>query len=90
MVNQNNFFDLWDIFANELIGDATLTIFIGLILIVILALKSKTPYQVIILYVVLWFGAVYSVLLSNFNTIWVFLLLFVGLLFYFRIVKIMN
>lgn len=90
MVNQNNFFDLWDIFANELIGDATLTIFIGLIVIVMMGLRSKTPYQVIILYVVLWFGAVYSVLLSNFNVVWVFLLLFVGLLFYFRIVKIMN
>ncbi len=90
MVIQNNFFDLWDVFVNELIGDASLAIFLGVILIVIIASRTKTPYQVVIVYITLWFGAVYSVLLSNFNIVWVFLLLFIGLLFYFRMLKITN
>lgn len=88
MVTQGNYFDLWDVFVNELIGDVWLALFVGLIVILWISIKTKIPYQVSILYLVLWFGIGYAA--TFISVIWALLIMFIGLLFYFRMSKIFK
>lgn len=82
-ITQDNYFDLWNIFVNELVGNIWLAIILGIILIVYLAAKSNIPYQVTVLFLFIWGGIIYSATLLN--EIWAFMLLIAGLLFYFGI-----
>ncbi len=81
MVNQDNFFDLWDIFANELIGDVWLFIILGLILIWFLSIKFKMPYQLSVLFGMLWLVIIFAE--TQIYIIWVFVVLYIGTSFYF-------
>ncbi len=88
MVIQNNFFDLWDIFVNELIGDVWLTIIIGIIVLIFLSLKFRIPYEVTTVFAVIWLSIAYAATLIK--SVWVILVLLVAGLFFYRVSQILE
>lgn len=88
MINPSNFFDLYDIFVNELIGDVWLAIILGLIVIWILTIKAKMPFELSLLFGVLFLAIFFAE--TNFLIIWVFIVLLIGGLFYWMVSKAMD
>jgi len=88
MLNQSQFFNIYDVFVNELIGDPWLAIIIGLILTVFITIKVKMPYQLTILFSFLYLAIFFAE--TKILIIWVFLVLFVGTMFYYGISKTMK
>ena len=86
MVNQDNFLDLWDIFANELVGDAMLFIILALVLVWFVSIKAKMPFQLSILFGLLLL-TIFFAQESGFLIIWVFVVLIVGVMFYYVLNK---
>ena len=87
MINQSNFFDLGDVIVNELVGDVWLTVIVGLILTLYLSIKAKMPMQVTILLSVLWLLVMFAGYTVGLWIIWVYLVLFIGVLYYYIISK---
>jgi len=79
----DNFFDLWDVFVNELVGDVWLFVFIGLIIIYFLCAKLRisTPGSFILstLFLAIMFAQTRSL-----TAVCAFLILGVGALFYHK------
>ena len=89
MINETNIFDLQDIIFNELVGDVMLTVILGLIVVLLLSIKSKVPYQVSVLLGLLWLMMAFAGNMSL-MIIWVFIVLFIGTLYYYGIAKIIR
>jgi len=89
MINQTNIFDLQDVIFNELVGDVMLTVILGLIVVLLLSIKSKVPYQVSVLLGLLWLMMVFAGNMSL-MIIWVFTVLIVGAIAYWFISKAMQ
>ena len=87
MINQSNFFDLGDVIVNELVGDVWLTVIVGLILTLYLSIKAKMPMQVTILLSALWLLVMFAGYTVGLWIIWVYLVLFIGVLYYYIISK---
>lgn len=85
MQNITEFFDLYDIFVNELIGDVLLTIIVALVVVFILSIKCKMPLEMSILFGLLLLAIFY--IETQIIIIWVFVVLAVGLMFYYVIDK---
>ena len=85
MHNITNYFDLYDVFVNELIGDVILTIIIALIIIWVISVKSKMPLEMAILFGMLLLAVFFAE--TQILIIWVFIVLMVGLMFYYVINK---
>lgn len=85
MVVQENFFDLYDFFVNELIGSPQLAVILGAGIIIYLGLKFKIRLEPISLLV----GIFFLMMFSNTALIIIYtsIVLVVGLLFYFGIDK---
>ena len=81
IVNIDEFFDLYDVFANELVGDTNLFVILGNIVISFLAVKFKMPYPIIILINLLWLSTIFAH--TNQLVLWVIVGLVVGILFYY-------
>lgn len=77
-MNPDNFFDLWGIFVNEVIGDYWLFVIIGIALIAWITLKYRMPFQVSIAFVVLWL----LLLSATSSLIYVLILTSIGLFTY--------
>ena len=88
MQNASNFLDLYDVFVNELIGDVMLSIIVFLVIMWFLSIKAKMPYQLSILFGLLLLTIFFAE--TNILIIWVFVVLTVGLMFYYAINKVMN
>lgn len=88
MINDSNFFDLYDIFVNELVGDVILFIIIALIVVWYLSIKAKMPFQLSILFGLLLLAILFTETIIL--VIWVFVVLTVGLMFYYMINKVMR
>ena len=88
MIAQEDVFDLYNILVNELAGDVWIAIILGLIIVWLMAIKSKMPYELSILFgllfVTIMFSETFIILL------WVFVVLITGLLFYYAITKAME
>lgn len=84
-MNQTAFFDLWDIFANELIGSVPLMIVIGAVVILLVGIKSKIPYPVLGMLEIIWFGIIVSK--TNILIIWIYIVLIAGAAFYYSVSK---
>ena len=82
-MNQDNYFDIWDIFANELVGSVWLTIIIGLALIYYFSARYNFSFQVSIMMGMLFLSVVAAITLNP--LIWAFVVLFAGTLFYFML-----
>ncbi len=87
-MNINNFLDLWDIWVNELVGDVWLFIFLGIILIWYLSIKSKMTTEVTIMFMILFLSAIFAHI--YFEIIWVFVVLGTGAFFYYKLQKLIR
>lgn len=84
-LDQTQYFDLYQVVVNEIIGDVLLAVIIGLVVIVFLSIKKKMPYELSILFAMLWLVVIFSE--TNLIIIWTFVVLGVGLMFYFAVSK---
>jgi len=87
MVTQLNYFDLWDIFINELIGGVWLSIIVVFILISWAAIKFRWNYPVSIMIMFLYLSIVYAA--TGIQLVWAFVVLAVSAIFYYRLTKVM-
>ena len=88
MIIQENVFDLYNILVNELAGDVWIAIILGLIFIWLLSIKFKMPYELSILFGLLWLSVMFSE--TFILIIWVFVVLLTGGLFYLAVTKAME
>jgi len=88
VIDTSNFLDFYDIYVNELVGDLWLFIFLGLILIWFLAAKNKLTTEVSMLFVILFLAAIFAK--TGLTILWVFTVLGVGLIFYYKLSKIIR
>ena len=88
MINQSNFFDLYDVFVNELVGDVWLSIILGLIVIWYLTIRLRMPYQLTVLFGLLYLAIFFAE--TKIILIWVFIVLFIGTMFYYGVSKTMR
>jgi hypothetical protein len=88
MIDDSNIFDLYDIVINELIGDVMLSILVFLVVVWFLSIKAKMPYQLSILFGVLLLTIFFAE--TQILIIWVFVVLIVGLMFYYAVSKAMK
>ena len=76
----NNYLDVWNIFAFEIVGGVQLVMILGLIAIAFFSAKNAIPYQTSVTFLILWV-AIIGILTSNVS-LWTLAVLVVGLLFY--------
>lgn len=88
MFNPESYLDIYDFYFNEVIGDVFLGIVIGLIIVWLLTIRAKMPYQLSILFGLLWLAIVFSE--TQLPIIWTFIGLVVGGLFYYTMAKIFT
>ncbi len=84
MVNASNFFDLTQL-INELIGDFTLFIFLGIIAIFFIVRKSSLTHQSAILFVILFSSIIVATVYNA--LLWVAVVFVGGLIFYMALSK---
>ena len=88
MIVQEDVFDLYNILVNELAGDVWIAIILGLIIVWLMSIKLKMPYELSILFGLLFVTIMFS---ETFIIIlWVFVVLIAGLLFYYAMTKAME
>lgn len=85
MVAEDGVFDFWGILVNEIIGDVWISTFLFLMAVIFMTIKFKMPFEMQILFSVLMLAAIFSKTLII--IIWVFIILFVGVLFYWFAAK---
>jgi len=73
MAIQDNFFDIWGIFQNEVFGDFTLFAIGILVVVLIISLRNRMPFQVSIGLSVLWI----AIISSGVGILWVLMVLFI-------------
>ena len=88
VANVDHFLDLYDIWVNELVGDVWLFIFLGLILIWFLSARSKLTTEVSMLFAILFLAAIFAK--TGLTVLWVFTVLGVGLIFYYKMSRIIR
>ncbi len=89
MIIQENVFDLYNILVNELVGDVWLALILGLIGVWWFSLKFKMPYELSILFGLLFIAVMFSEV-PALLILWVLVVLITGLLFYYAISQAME
>ena len=85
MVNIEHFFDLYDVFVNELIGDLLLFLVVGLVIIWLVCIYYKIPFQGAMMLSVLFCSMVVG---YTFDVrIWIMVLLIVGVFFFYAVAR---
>lgn len=90
MVDQTQYFDLYQVLVNELVGDVWLSILLAFVLIMFLTIKLKMSMQLAVVFGLLFLSIMFAEVQGGFLIIWVFVVLFVGVLFYFTVSKAMG
>ena len=85
---QNEFFDLYQVFVNEVVGDPWLAVLLGLIILAYATIKYKMPFQLSILFSMLFLAVMFEG--TNFAVLWVFVVLAAATQFYFSIAKALE
>ncbi len=88
VADTSKFLDLYDIWVNELVGSIWLFTFLGLVVLFFLAIRSKMPTEVSFMFAVIFLAAIFSK--TGLTILWVFNVLGVGLIFYYKISKIIR
>jgi len=89
-MNMSNYFDLEEIWVNELVGDVWLFLFVGVIMIWLVCIKCKTPFQIPALLTVLFSGIVFSIATNTLLILWFMAILAVGFMFYYGLSKALR
>jgi len=87
-MNPNDYFNLYDIFVNELIGDIWIAILICLIIIYLVSAKYNFPFQLSVLIGLLFLSIMYAI--TYLQIIWVVVLLIAGGFFYWQLAQKVN
>ena len=87
-MDMSNFLDLWDIWVNELIGSVWLFIFLGIMIISYLSIKSKLSTEVTILLNILFITIIFAK--TNLIILWAFVVLGGGAFVYYINQKIIR
>lgn len=86
--NPNNYFDIWNIFTYEIVGDVNLVMALGLILLAYYSAKYAIPFQTGIALMILWI-AVFALLTANIG-LYTLVVFVVAVLFYWVISRIIR
>ena len=86
--DSNNYLDIWNILAYEIIGGVGLTAIIGLCIIAFFSAKNQIPFQTAIVLMVL-FVAIIAVIADDIG-LWCIVVSIVGFLFYWVISRIFR
>jgi len=86
----SNYFDLEEIWVNELVGDIWLFVFVGIILIWLISIKSKAPFQIPALLTVIWCAVCFSIAYNALLILWFMAILIAGFIFYYVLNKILR
>lgn len=86
---QDNYFDLWDILTNEIVGDVWLFLIVGLLIVIYFGIKSKIPHEVLGLLALIWLVVIFSGA-TQLLILWVFVVLMVGTMFYYAVSKVIG
>lgn len=89
MISTTTFLDLKDVFFNEIIGDVTLGVIIGLLLIWIFSAKKNMPLKLSLYFGILWL-AVFTIGYPELLIIRITIVLAVGFTFYYSLSKALN
>ncbi len=89
-MNQSAYFDLEDIWINELVGDVWLFLFVGIIIIWFVSIKAKIPYEISIILSVFWVGVVFASAFDAILIAWILAVAGVGFLFYYNLTKALK
>jgi len=84
----DNFFDFQEVFINTLFGDLTLFIIVSLLIILIISAKYQLPWQATYIMIFLFIAVIVAGYANQ--TLWVFLVLIVGAVFYFGLSKLLQ
>lgn len=90
MVNQSAYFDLYDVWVNELVGDILLFVIVGLLVVIYLSIKTNMPYQLTILFSSLWVLVVFSVATETLLIMYILTILVIGGGFYYIYSKLLR
>ncbi len=85
MASLDNYFDIWNIVVNELIGDIWLTTIIGLIAIFILSVRFNMRFELSVFFSLFWVMIIYAA--TGLEILWIFAVLACGGLFFYNMVK---
>lgn len=88
-MNPANYFDIWDIFINELVGNLWLFIFIGLLAITYFCIRKGIPIQVTLMLDIFFLAIVFSQA-NGLIIIWALIGMIASLLFYFYIARVQR
>ena len=83
-----NYFDLYDLFVNELVGDIWLFIIIALVGIIYIGIKTKMPTDTIFLLGGLFLAVFFAATRGTIGIIWVLFVFSAAIIFYLKFVKI--
>jgi|24BtaG_2_1085350.scaffolds.fasta_scaffold01330_6 putative copper export protein len=83
-----NFLDFEQILVNELFGDVWYFTFIALVVLIIISIKAKMPFQAQFMLLILWLLVVVS--LTESMILWIVIGLFIGILFYYLASRIVG
>lgn len=82
IIDESNYLDIWNLLANELIGSAVLTFFLGIVVIMILGAYKGWDFKVSGIFCILWASAVYAG--SGLQWLWAYVVFFIGFIFYYK------
>ena len=82
MVNVDMPFDIWDLFVNEIVGDLWLFIFIGIAIIIFVALRNQMPFQVSTMLVAIFLLIIVSAVSTD--LLFVLVIFGIGAFLYFQ------
>lgn len=88
-IYEENYFDMWQIFVNEIIGNVWLFLIVGLIILTYFGIKAKMPIEVVSLFGIFWLILVFSKA-TSLIVIWVMIILFVGFNIYYVVAKALR
>ena len=78
-ITENNYLDLGNLIINELIGSVSLTIIIGIILIVFFGVRERLDIQAIVALCVLWTGLITAYSYNSFLLMLVIFIVAIGI-----------
>lgn len=89
-MNMTNYFDLEQVWVHELVGDIWLFVFVGIILIWLVCLKAKTPFQIPSLLTVIWAAICFSISYRDLLILWFFAIFIAAFIFYYVMNRILK
>ncbi len=89
-MNVTNYFDLEEVFVHELVGSVWLFVFIGIILIWYVAIKSKLNFEIPLISSILFGGICFSIAKGELLILWFMVVMFSAFMFYYGVSNIIN